>query len=325
MNDRGLVRGLLGPFAIEVVQQDGFDGLQRARAYLERAAAGCFYALATVPLGQTSDTDAGSEALLGVRPLAHDDVDQRRGAGTDRGGLPLDALERPIGEAPVAGGHVLGKRTVLAAVRGNARVCGHTVVAMEHFDGRFRVAGPQFLAHERIRHRVEVGLDLDVVVDPGAALLPLGEDVGFGGKRLESSTLYLLKQCASAGAEMARHPIVDLRNEPADGFVELGEREECAITEFGDDPPGGDLYPNLDFRLVPGFVWPCREDRRAVVSCHILVRTIDLRLVEARLDNPCLEIVAHRERRDSAKEGKGRLCEPIQSASDWLPVASAYV
>src|SRR5262249_11047100 len=136
---------------------------------------------------------------------------------------------------------------------------------------------------------------------------------------------YLLKQCASAGAEMARHPIVDLRNEPADGFVELGEREECAITEFGDDPPGGDLYPNLDFRLVPGFVWPCREDRRAVVSCHILVRTIDLRLVEDALIIPALRLSLTVSAATPPKKAKARLCEPIQSASDWLPVASAYV
>src|SRR5215471_5442319 len=221
MNDRGLVRGLLGPFAIEVVQQDGFDGLQRARAYLERAAAGCFYALATVSLGQTGDADAGSEALLGVGLLAHDDVDQRRCAGTDRAGLALDALERPICKAPMARGHVLGKRTVLAAVWGNARVRRYTSFAVEHLDDRFRVAHPQFLAHQRIRHRVEVGLDLDVVVDAGPALLPLGEDVRLRGKMLEGGALHLLEQCATAGAEMARHAIVDLRNEPADGFIEL--------------------------------------------------------------------------------------------------------
>src|SRR6516164_6608416 len=60
-------------------------------------------------LGQKGGADAGSEALLGVRPLAQHDVDEGRDTRTDLAGFPLDALRRAVGEAPMARGHVLGQ------------------------------------------------------------------------------------------------------------------------------------------------------------------------------------------------------------------------
>src|SRR5262249_55526561 len=64
------VRGLLGPFAIEASVEDGFDGLERARANNQRPLTSCFQPLAVVARGEVEDAAAGSEALLGVRPLA---------------------------------------------------------------------------------------------------------------------------------------------------------------------------------------------------------------------------------------------------------------
>ena len=117
--------------------------------------------------------------------------------------------------------------------------------------------------------------------------------------------LDLLEQRAPARAEVPRHAVVELRNEFADGAIDLGKREECAITEFGNDPPGRDLHSDLDFGFVSGFVRARWDNCRFVVLRQIRISTIDRGLVEAGFCDASLDIVTHDDRRDAAKEGKG--------------------
>jgi hypothetical protein len=79
------------PSAIEVVLEDRVDRAVGARTDLERPAAGGLEPFAAIGLGQPQDADAGAEALFGLRTLAQDDLDQRRGVAADRAGLPPDA------------------------------------------------------------------------------------------------------------------------------------------------------------------------------------------------------------------------------------------
>ena len=67
------------------------------------------------------------------------------------------------------------------------------LAAMEHLDRARGVAGPQLLAHQRVWHRVVVPLDLHVIVDARAALLPLRERILRVRKRFERGALDLLK------------------------------------------------------------------------------------------------------------------------------------
>ena len=103
-----------GRLGIEVALEDRIDGGVGACADLKRRAAGGLQPLPAVTLGQADDADRGAEALLGVRALAHDDLDQRRGIAPDLTGLPPDPLRRPIGIAPVTARHVLTYRAVRA-------------------------------------------------------------------------------------------------------------------------------------------------------------------------------------------------------------------
>ena len=96
--------------------------------------------------------------------LAQDDLDQRRGVAADLAGLPLDPLRRPVGVALVARRHVLAHRRVLS-VRGRSQVRGDALAVMEHLDRARRDPRPHRLAQQRVRHRVVVLLDLDVVVE----------------------------------------------------------------------------------------------------------------------------------------------------------------
>src|SRR6202521_2120969 len=111
---RRLVRGRCEPVAIAVGLQDRVDRAVGSRADLQRPPAGGLQPLGPVALDEPHDADAGAEALLRVRALAQDDLDQRRALGGYIAGLPRDPLRRPIGVALVAGRHVLAPRRVLA-------------------------------------------------------------------------------------------------------------------------------------------------------------------------------------------------------------------
>lgn len=84
-----------------MVVEDGTDGAVGARADLQRAAARGVDALAAEPLDQSDDAEAGAEALFGMRPLGQNLLAQKGRVRADRGGLPGDPLDRPVGEAPV--------------------------------------------------------------------------------------------------------------------------------------------------------------------------------------------------------------------------------
>src|SRR4029077_11019457 len=107
VRNRRPVRGACGPFGFEVVLEDRVDGGERACADLQRPAASRLQSVTTVALDQPDDADGGAESLLGVRTLAHDDLDERCGIAPDLAGLSPDPLWRPVGIAPMARWHVL--------------------------------------------------------------------------------------------------------------------------------------------------------------------------------------------------------------------------
>ena len=55
-----------------------------------------------------------------------------------------------------------------------AGVGGDAFAAVEYFDGAGGGAGIHLLSDQRMRHRVEEAVDLDVVVDADASEAPLG-------------------------------------------------------------------------------------------------------------------------------------------------------
>src|ERR1700739_1276876 len=77
VRNRRPVRGRGRPFAIEVVLQDRVDRTVGACADLKRATASGIQSFATVALGEPQDADASPEALLRVRALSQNDLDER--------------------------------------------------------------------------------------------------------------------------------------------------------------------------------------------------------------------------------------------------------
>ena len=97
-------------------------------------------------------------------------------------------------------------------------------------------------------------VDLDVIVETGTAGLPLGEDVGLARQGCEGGRVEIAEQLAPAGAEVAGLAVVETVEQLADGFIGLGEGEEPAVPEPGEDPALHDLDGDFDLGLVARFI-----------------------------------------------------------------------
>ena len=99
----------------------------------------------------------------------------------------------------------------------------NALATVEDFDRARGDARPNRLAQQLVRHRVVVLLDLDVVVEPDPAFLPLGKNVGLGRQRLEGRALQLLEERAAARTEVPRHAVIDPRDQFGNGRVQCRE------------------------------------------------------------------------------------------------------
>src|SRR5271168_511368 len=97
---------------------------------------------------------------------------------------------------------------------------------MEQLHRACRDPRPQLLAQQRVRHRVVMLRDLDVIIEAGPALLPLGVDVGLSRQWLQRWLVQCLKQRATARAEMPGDTVVQRCDTITDRCVQLDEREE---------------------------------------------------------------------------------------------------
>jgi hypothetical protein len=89
-----------------------------------------------------------------------------------------------------------------------------------------------------------------------------------------------------------------------DRRVQLGEAVEAMITQTADEPALDDQHAGFHLGLVARPAWPGREHGGAVVRRHLGIGSIDLRLVQARLDDGNLGVVGDDEARHAADGGK---------------------
>jgi len=102
---------------------------------------------------------------------------------------------------------------------------------MEGFDRAGGDARPQLFLRQLIGHRVMMPVDRDVVIEPGAALLPPGIDMGRHRQRLQRRLVQLFEQQAAAGPEMARDLVVEPVQKRADRRVQTLKAEELPIAQ----------------------------------------------------------------------------------------------
>ena len=113
------------------------------------------------------------------------DLRQRRRGGADLFGGGEHALRRPEGVPAVRARHVRGDGR-MPSPDGRAGVASDPHAAMEHLDGSLRGPYLNHLADQPGRHRVEVPLDLDVVIRGDAGAAPFGILIGLAGSGIRA-------------------------------------------------------------------------------------------------------------------------------------------
>ena len=93
-------------------------------------------------------------------------------------------------------------------------------------------------------------LDLDVIIEADAALLPGGELERLGRQGLQRGSFDVVEQARAAGAEMPGDAIVESRDAVTNGLVQLGQREEPDIAQLGDDPACRQENADLDLGVA---------------------------------------------------------------------------
>jgi hypothetical protein len=81
-----------------------------------------------------------------------------------------------------------------------------------------------------------VALELDVVIDVHAHLLPLGEDVGLDGQGIEQGLFEGFEQGAPGAGQFLEGPLIESPEQLGDRGVELGEAEEGTVSKGSQDP-----------------------------------------------------------------------------------------
>src|SRR5450631_1877724 len=160
----------------------------------------------------------------------------------------------------------------LAAVA--PRVARHPLAAVEHFDGARRDAGIHLLADQRVRHRVEEALGLNMVVDADAGEAPLGILVVLLGQRLHGRPLDGLEQLASADAQAAYLAAVHPLENDANRGIAFGQGKEVDVAQATKNIRLRKADSGLHLGLVFWLSWSCRYNTNVVVCRHFTVGAI---------------------------------------------------
>src|SRR5215831_9003815 len=95
--------------AVELVIEDRAHRAVGQGADLDGSGRCGFEASGAERPNQADDAETGAEALFGMRSALQDQIAKGSGGRTDRSGGAANAFDGPIGVAPVARRHVLGK------------------------------------------------------------------------------------------------------------------------------------------------------------------------------------------------------------------------
>ena len=271
------------------------------------AGTGGFQADLAIALDQPEEAEAGAIALLRVRPVGEDGLDEGRGLGADGARPGREPGRRPLQVALMSFRHVGGVGGV-ATPAVTAHMGGAALAVMEDLDGARGEASVDMLVDERIRDGVVVPVQLDVVVDVDPRVdLPLAVDERLGRPRPERGLVEAREELPAAGAVQAHGAGVHVGEQLGDAGVEGGEGEEGHVAEAGEDPALHDLHADFRLGLVPGLRRPRGQDHGAVVLGELLVGALHAGLVATREGDTALELVRHDGPRHPAEELEGAL------------------
>src|ERR1700730_13804423 len=97
---------------------------------------------------------------------------------------------------------------------------------MKDFNCSTGEARLHLLTGKLVGNAVVMTVDLDVVINVGADGFPTGDQVSFGGQRLESGTVHFDEQGGASALPFAKGTMVQLFEQLTDGLVQFRQREE---------------------------------------------------------------------------------------------------
>src|SRR5687768_14331031 len=121
---------------------------------------------------------------------------------------------------------------------------------MKYFQRACGGTHPKLFPQQRMRRRVEMALELDVVVDVERNSFPRRDLKRLGGKRAERGFVEPLEQLTPTGLVRTHGARVDDLGELRQASIELSETRERLVADAREQPALGHL--NADFDL--GFV-----------------------------------------------------------------------
>jgi hypothetical protein len=124
--------------------------------------------------------------------------------------------------------HMLRQRRV-PSTHAAAHMHGDMIALVEQLDGVRGDARLDLLAQQPMRRRVVMPLDVDVVIERHAADAPFGIHERLRWQRRQRRLVELLEQLATADAELAHRPGVEVVDQRRDRRIERGQREEALM------------------------------------------------------------------------------------------------
>jgi len=198
----------------------------------------------SIGLAQAQDPEACAITLFGMWLVFQDGANHLRGRWAhafspmnQAGGAPLQVGLMALGPVLVYGGVVIGNEA--ADVRSDA------MVVVENLNRGGREAGLDLLTLQLIGDAVVVTIDFDVVVDVDPYLLPLGYHIALGGQWLQCGAI----QCGIERGS-AEGALIQAFQQRGQSLVEIGEREELFVPQYGDQPAFCQEDGGLDFRFI---------------------------------------------------------------------------
>ncbi len=171
---RLVIGRLVEESAIKAVFENRADRSDGACLDEDGALAGCIDARFVVAPGQRENAEAGAKALIGMRPVSDESLEEGGGGGADlfAGKIPP---QRPLAVATVRARLIVNRR--VAAQVGRTGVAGGHLTLVEDLDHRVGDAHIDEFADEAVGRGIPVPVDLDMIVRRDAATLPARKDV----------------------------------------------------------------------------------------------------------------------------------------------------
>ena len=205
------------------------------------------------PAVEPQHAQAGAKTLLGMGAAGASTARMSPPCGPGSREPSAGSALRPLGIAPVRARHVIRIGAVPASAEA-ALMGGDALAAMECTRRCGWSAHVNLRADERVRHRVEEALGLDMIIEADPSQAPLGIFVILGRQGSERCPFDALEELAPAHAEAAHRMGVEALHRGRDRGVALGEREERPVPQPTQDVGLGEADPASTSALSRGFL-----------------------------------------------------------------------